>query len=237
MTRSSLVGHLPPSHARVLPSLTERMSRKWTSCVYAFFEATPTIEYVDGRKCHSFKCLAKGCRQKIRRYLGGNDAQSTGNMRRHAKSCWGEDTIRIADGARNVSEARTKIVRGILHNGSITAAFERKDKGKVSYSHRQHTKTETRYVARTIYLFNIDRHYIWKSGNRSMGFGKLATLPDCQRPRFPVSDENRSTWILLTITFNCFARCESCICKSTQPHCKVTARSYTLLIPYPVIVK
>ena len=154
------MGHLPPSHARVLPSLTERMSRKWTSCVYAFFEATPTIEYVDGRKCHSFKCLAKGCRQKIRRYLGGNDAQSTGNMRRHAKSCWGEDTIRIADGARNVSEACTKIVRGILHNGSITAAFERKDKGKVLYSHRQHTKTETRYVARTIYLFNIDRHYI-----------------------------------------------------------------------------
>jgi hypothetical protein len=34
-----------------------------------------------------------------------------------------------------------------LRDGSITAVFERKDREKVTYSHRQHTKTETRYVA------------------------------------------------------------------------------------------
>ena len=32
----------------------------------------------------------------------------------------------------------------IKNTGSITAAFERKGKGKVTYSHRQHMKTETK---------------------------------------------------------------------------------------------
>ena len=129
-----------------------------------------------------FKCLAKGCKHKVHRYLGGKDAQSTGNMRRHAKTCWGDEAVRTADDARDVLEARTKVVRGILCNGSITAAFERKDKGKVLYSHRQHTKTETRYVASrcTIYICSILIDYcIWKGGSRSMGFGKPATLSDC----------------------------------------------------------
>ena len=34
----------------------------------------------------------------------------------------------------------------IKRTGSITAAFERKGKGKITYSHRQHTKMETKYV-------------------------------------------------------------------------------------------
>ena len=36
--------------------------------------------------------------------------------------------------------------KDISPSGSIAAAFERKGKGKVSYSHRQHTRTETRYL-------------------------------------------------------------------------------------------
>ena len=32
----------------------------------------------------------------------------------------------------------------IKNTGSLTAAFERKGKGKVTYSHRQHMKMETR---------------------------------------------------------------------------------------------
>jgi hypothetical protein len=35
---------------------------------------------------------------------------------------------------------------GLKRNGSITEAFERIGKEKVSYSHYQHTYTETRYV-------------------------------------------------------------------------------------------
>jgi transcriptional/translational regulatory protein YebC/TACO1 len=53
----------------------------------------------------------------------------------------------VADEAKNVNEAHTKVVGGILHTGSITAVFERKGKGKVTYSHKQNTKTETKYIS------------------------------------------------------------------------------------------
>jgi hypothetical protein len=65
---------------RSSPNLTECMSCKWVSCIYAFFEAIPIIEYVDGRKCHTFKCLGKRCKHQAHHYLGGKDALSTGNM-------------------------------------------------------------------------------------------------------------------------------------------------------------
>ena len=54
--------------------------------------------------------------------------------------------MKAADEAKNVTVAQEAVVGGILANGSITAAFERKGKGKVTYSHRQHTKTEAKYV-------------------------------------------------------------------------------------------
>ena len=87
-----------------------RMSKKWTSAIYAFFEPTPEIEYPEGRKCHTFKCMGKGCKQKIRRYLLSKDAISTRNMRWHVKSCWGEDAIKAADEARDAKEVCEKVV-------------------------------------------------------------------------------------------------------------------------------
>jgi len=126
------------------------MSRKWTSSIYAFFNVTPLIEYIDGRKCHTFKCLAKGCKHTIRRFLDGKDGQSTGNMRRHAKTCWGEDAVAAADNAKDASQARTKVVQGVLRTGSITTAFERKGKVKVTYSHKQHTRTETKCILQQV---------------------------------------------------------------------------------------
>lgn len=118
--------------------------KEWVSPVYAFFDPTPRITEVGGRRAHEFKCRAKGCKATIRRFLDKKDARSTGNMRKHVKSCWGEDTLNAADSAKDANEVRTKIVGGILKNGSIMASFERKGKGKVTYSHRQHTHGETR---------------------------------------------------------------------------------------------
>ena len=80
----------------------------------------------------------------IRRYLDTRDSKSTSNMRKHVKSCWGEDVLDVVGDAKNANEARESIVKPLLRTGSITSAFERKGKGKVTYSHRQHTKTETR---------------------------------------------------------------------------------------------
>jgi hypothetical protein len=42
------------------------------------------------------------------------------------------------------------VVKPLSKDGSITAIFERVGKGKVSYSHQQHTKTEAKYMP---YLF------------------------------------------------------------------------------------
>jgi hypothetical protein len=101
---------------------------------------------VDGRRCHTFKCAGKSCKVKIRRYLDTRDSGSTSNMRKHVKSCWGEDALKGADGVKDAKEARELVTKPFLRNGSITAAFERQGKGSVSYSHQQHTKTETRSV-------------------------------------------------------------------------------------------
>jgi hypothetical protein len=68
-------------------------------------------------------------------------------MRKHVRSCWGADVLQAAGEAKNANEVRSKIVGSILRDGSITAAFERKGKGKVTYSHCQHTRAETRYEA------------------------------------------------------------------------------------------
>lgn len=125
-------------------SVTERLMKDWTSPVYAFSDPTPTIEMNGDRRAHVFKCMSKGCKVKIRRFLDKKDARSTGNMRKHVKACWGEEILQTADQARNAEEVRGKIVKNFLRNGSITTAFERKGKGKVTYSHRQHTRTETR---------------------------------------------------------------------------------------------
>jgi hypothetical protein len=107
----------------------------------------PAVEGVSGRRCHIFRCNAQTCKQKtweVKRYLDTNDAKSTSNLRKHAKRCWGDDIIATADKAKNAKEVRATTVSGALDPESITAAFERTGKGKVTYSHRQHTKAEAR---------------------------------------------------------------------------------------------
>ncbi|KIJ16143.1 hypothetical protein PAXINDRAFT_75985, partial [Paxillus involutus ATCC 200175] len=120
----------------------EKMLKDCNSPVYAFFEPTPTIEDVGGWRLHIFKCCARGCKATVRRYLDTTDAQSTGNMQKHAKKCWGGEVLKAADSAKSATEVRENIVGSILCTGSIMWAFERKGQGKVTYSHRQHTRAE-----------------------------------------------------------------------------------------------
>jgi len=80
----------------------------------------------------------------VRRYLDTTDRKSTSNLKHHATVCWGAETVDSALEAKvDIRSARATL--GKLKDGSIKTAFERKGKGKVSYSHRQHTKAETRY--------------------------------------------------------------------------------------------
>jgi hypothetical protein len=103
----------------------------------------PDIEYVTGRRCHVFQCGAKSCKQRIRRFLDKRDAGSTSNLRKHAISCWGEASVTAIVALADIKDARESVA-SLKESGSITAAFEKKGKGKVTYSHRQHTKTETK---------------------------------------------------------------------------------------------
>jgi hypothetical protein len=96
--------------------VSAKLTKEWTSPVYAFFQPTPNIGYEDGRRYHSFKCAGKSCTKTICRYLDKKDAKSTSNLRKHAKSCWGEAAVRAVDQAKNATEARDKIVV-ILWNG------------------------------------------------------------------------------------------------------------------------
>jgi hypothetical protein len=80
----------------------------------------------------------------VRRYLDKTDAKSTGNLRKHAKVCWGEETIAAADQTRDMNAAREALTK--IKDGSITEAFERVAKTKVTYSHRQRTTTESQWV-------------------------------------------------------------------------------------------
>jgi hypothetical protein len=129
----------------------DRLEKDWTSPIYVFFNRTPRIEYVDRRRVHVFRCAASHCKARhgrdVRRFLDTGDARSTSGLRRHAKMCWGEEAVSAADNTKDLDGARAVLAKsGLKRNGSITQAFERIGKDKVSYSHRQHTYTETRYV-------------------------------------------------------------------------------------------
>jgi len=121
----------------------------WTSPIYAFFKPTPSIEYIKDRRLHTFTCNAKHCKGKsngreVRRYLDTTDAKSTGNLRNHVRGCWGEEAVAAADKTRDVDTARE--VLGNMKDGSITEAFEQVASSRVTYSHCQHTTTESRCI-------------------------------------------------------------------------------------------
>ena len=85
------------------------LSKDWMAPVYAFFEPTPEIGYVDKHRSHLFKCSAKGCNKRIGRFLDKADARSTSNLCKHVKSCWGEEIFMEADWEKNAGEVREEL--------------------------------------------------------------------------------------------------------------------------------
>ncbi|KAH0826877.1 hypothetical protein J3R83DRAFT_4420 [Lanmaoa asiatica] len=119
--------------------------KDWNSPIYAFFEPRPCIiTNVDGQSTHVFKCCACGCKKTICQFLDTSGVRSMSNLQKHVKSCWGQQVLEAANDAKDADEVQTKIVPNILWDGSITMAFERKGKGKLTYSHQQHTQQETK---------------------------------------------------------------------------------------------
>ncbi|KAI0754551.1 hypothetical protein C8Q80DRAFT_1216523 [Daedaleopsis nitida] len=83
-------------------------------------------------------------KKTLKRFLDPADKKSTGNLRKHARVCWGAEILETADKAADADEVRRSILPGHLQDGSITAHFACKKGSAVTYSHRQHTKAETR---------------------------------------------------------------------------------------------
>jgi hypothetical protein len=106
---------------------------------------------VDGCRVHEFQCSATHCKGRgkdprvVRRYLDKSNRNWTGNLWKHAQQCWGDDIILGADTCGDIASTREALSKATkLKDGSITTAFERKGKGKVTFSHRQHDTTQTR---------------------------------------------------------------------------------------------
>ena len=58
----------------------------------------------------------------VRRYLDTSDAKSTGNLRKHARACWGVETVAAADETRNLGAALDALTK--VKDGSIIEAFQ-----------------------------------------------------------------------------------------------------------------
>jgi hypothetical protein len=169
------LGHDPP-----LNTGTERLAKRWASPIYAFYHPVPSIETVNDRRSHVFACAKKSCTYCCRRYLDKTDNNSTGNLCKHVKTCWGPEVLTAAENAGSVDEARNKVVKALNQSGSITAVFECTGKRKVMYSNQQHTRVETRtelvcWVSENLQPFRIvqDRGFkcLMKTGQ-----------PDCYLP-------------------------------------------------------
>lgn len=112
--------------------------KDWTSNIYAFYAPVPAIEYVDGPH-----------------FLDKADKASTSDMRKHIKSCWGKDILKMVSEAARLDVARD-VVKDCTVNGSITKAFKCKGKG-TTYSTRPHSAAETWYVYSLPGLVNLTR--------------------------------------------------------------------------------
>jgi hypothetical protein len=84
---------------------------------------------VDGRRVHEFMCTASNCKgcgkdpRIIRRYLDKSDQNLMGNLRKHARFCWGEEILQGADGCRDLDSAQEGLERAKKRkDGSITTA-------------------------------------------------------------------------------------------------------------------
>jgi len=125
-----------------LSTILEHLLNDWTSLIYVFFQTIPDIEYINRRLVYVFKCVAKYCKgchgRLVCQYQDTSDTKSTGNLCKHAKVCWGKNTVKANDDTKDVRSARQALagLKTTSVNGSITATFEQFAKGKVTYSHR-----------------------------------------------------------------------------------------------------
>jgi hypothetical protein len=90
--------------------------------------------------------MGRSCKKTVQQFLDKKDSTFTSNMRKHVEACWGQGALKAGMATGTAKDAHESVVNKLRGSGSITAVFERKGKGKVTFSHHQHTKTETKSV-------------------------------------------------------------------------------------------
>lgn len=56
----------------------------------------------------------------MRRYLDKGDRNSTSNLRKHAKVCWGDETVAAADATRDIDAAREILIKSNIRDGILS---------------------------------------------------------------------------------------------------------------------
>ncbi|KAF7322202.1 hypothetical protein MKEN_00744700 [Mycena kentingensis (nom. inval.)] len=164
----------------------EKLRRSWTSPIYVFYKGDVRIEYRDGKLHHVFVCAARGCGHSVSRNQTTKDRNSSKNLTKHAKKCWGADTVEAARRLRSLPKARELLEK---HKGSktqrITDIFKQHTPGGEVISNVPLTKSETRtgvvrWVAESLRPFAIvaDRgfRYLMKSGRPTMWIPSPSTV-------------------------------------------------------------
>ncbi|KAH9830933.1 uncharacterized protein C8Q71DRAFT_715993 [Rhodofomes roseus] len=85
---------------------TEHLNKEWTLLVYAFYKPNITTRTDSGEKCaHKFHCATCGCPESVSHWLDQKDGNSTRYLQKHAKKCWGEEVLAVADMLRSTKKA------------------------------------------------------------------------------------------------------------------------------------
>lgn len=140
-------------HHKFMVTYQDILKNGWPRIGHHLFMAfsTRTLKLKLLRVDAEFQCAAPLCKGKgtkprmVRRYK--SDRNSTSNMHKHAKNCWGEENVSKALGVKgelSINDVHKSLTQAKFHDGSITASFERKGKGSVTFSTRQHTYMESR---------------------------------------------------------------------------------------------
>jgi hypothetical protein len=79
----------------------------------------------------------------INRFSDTFDKGSTGNLGRHAESCWGELAVQRARELSKLDDVMEEVIKPLQRYGTLPAAFDAQGK-KERYSVLGHTPAETR---------------------------------------------------------------------------------------------
>jgi len=123
---------------------------KYDALVYALYHQ-PTVSLCDdGRLALKFTCVRPDCKRRgkpLNRYehhATGPDNGSTGGLRHHVISCWGKAKLVKVDATKSKGAAEEKVRR--TKQGTLTFLFGSGNSSKFTFSFKNHTPHEIRFV-------------------------------------------------------------------------------------------